>query len=294
MARRTHRWLLAGAALGAASGLVWLVATPGERAAGSHAAVATAPAPVPSATWPAALNPGRPNDGALHGGKTDAKPSAAAAADLQRYTFLVSSRSATDQHAAYKMLRACEMPRVMLNMVAQAPRGEMFNEIHAELSKEVAELATGRCASLPHADVRVRLRLLERAIAGGVGGAWSDWFFEGPNGNAMDLIHRSDDLLVRDWVRTSTAAVAELARKGDVESAYLLANFHSYGPPTFVDLDKAALYEVLGFELLKRSNVMLADRQTFRQRAVNAALANLPAERAAAIRLEVAAILAKL
>lgn len=225
--------------------------------------------------------------------QTVARPTAAAAA-IRTYNALVSSSSPADQHAAYKMLRACETPRVMLNVVAQMPRGEGTNEIHTTLLEQVAEFATGKCGNLPHADVRVRLGLLQRAIAGGVGSAWSDWFFEGPGGNAMDLIHRADDLLVQAWVRTSTAAVAELARKGDAELAYLLANFHSYGPPAFVDPDKAALYEVLGFELLKRSNAIPADHQPFRERAASAALDKLPAERAATIKLEVATILSKL
>jgi hypothetical protein len=225
-----------------------------------------------------------------------AAPPREADRQLQQYTALAASTHPADRYAAYQMLRACEQLRTMVAIFGLLPRGQVGTDMLFEVAAENQRQLDNRCKELPHADARIRLALLRDAVASGIPGAPLNLYDEGPNGEPRDLWQRPDDLNVQQWFATTTAAIAEQARLGDIESSYRLSSIHDpySGIPAFTDLDKSALYATLGLELLRRSAPSPHDMRSFREQATKVALERLPAERAAAIKAEVAAILAKL
>ena len=234
------------------------------------------------------------------GARAAAPPAAAppreADRQLQQYTALAASAHPADRYAAYQMLRACEQLRTMITMFSQMPRGPVGNGMYLGAVAENQRQLDNRCRELPHADARIRLALLRDVVASGIRGALLALYEEGPNGEPRDLWHRPDDLNVQHWFATTTAAIAEQARLGDIESSYVLSSIYDprSGIPAFADPDKSALYATLGLELVRRSARAANDMRAFREQATNVALERLPADRAAAIKAEVAAILAKL
>ena len=233
---------------------------------------------------------------ATPGAEPGAAPASVTAGELQRYAALAAGTQPADRYAAYKMLLACERLRQMTANIAQMSRSTLDTGEYLEIVEQNNAQTRKLCTGLPHADTRIRLGLLRDAVAGGIRSALLDLYTEGPNGEPLDLWHRPDDLNVQHWFTTTTAAIAEQARRGDIESAYLLSSIYDAhsGITAFTDPDKAALYGALGWELLKRSKPMPDGMRAMRERVANAGLEKLPAERAAAIKREVAEILAKL
>ena len=139
----------------------------------------------------------------------------------QQLARLAASGSPDDAYAAYNLLDDC----IMFQKEGRLPALEF--ERGSEMTADEKSAQKHLCANLTERQKSARLDFLEKAAKGGVAGASTRFFYEGPFGDRSALRSRPDDPLVLAWKQQAVAQLtvqadqAELSSLGTLMMAYL-------------------------------------------------------------------------
>ena len=160
------------------------------------AALAWACWPAPQAVAPAVLTPAPAGRSLSSYFAIDARPAppplpASAAPTLAgQLERLAASGSAADAYAAYNLLDDC----LVFQQEGRLPALEFERGSEMTADEKIAQQSL--CANLTERQKSARLDFLEKAAKGGVAGASTRFFYEGPFGDRSALRSRPDDPLV--------------------------------------------------------------------------------------------------
>ncbi len=195
--------------------------------AAALAALAYASWPAPEAVAPAVLAPTLAGRGLSSYFNLDASlvpvpatPDAAPSLE-QQLARLVASGNPDDAYAAYHLIDDC----MMFQKEGRLPALEFERGSEMTAAEKVAQQHL--CANLTERQKAARLDFLALAVEGGVPGASTRFFHEGPFGDRSALRSRPDDPLVLAWKQqaiaqlTAQADQAELSSLSTLMMAYL-------------------------------------------------------------------------
>ncbi|WP_308924892.1 hypothetical protein [Janthinobacterium sp. J1-1] len=196
-------------------------------AAAALAALAYACWPAPAPVTPAVLTPASAGRSLSSYFNLDASQApvlvatSAAPGLEQQLARLAASGSPDDAYAAYNLLDDC----IMFQKEGRLPALEF--ERGSEMTADEKSAQKHLCANLTERQKSARLDFLEKAAKGGVAGASTRFFYEGPFGDRSALRSRPDDPLVLAWKQQAVAQLtvqadqAELSSLGTLMMAYL-------------------------------------------------------------------------
>ena len=139
----------------------------------------------------------------------------------QQLARLAASGSPDDAYAAYNLLDDC----ILFQKEGRLPELEFERGSEMTADEKIAQQSL--CANLTERQKSARLDFLEKAAKGGVAGASTRFFYEGPFGDRSALRSRPDDPLVLAWKQQAVAQLtvqadqAELSSLGTLMMAYL-------------------------------------------------------------------------
>lgn len=189
-------------------------------AAAVLAALAYACWPAPDVVTPAVLTPASAGRSLSSYFNLDASPApapasaqASAAPGLeQQLARLAASGSPDDAYAAYNLLDDC----IVFQHEGRLPALEF--ERGSEMTADEKTAQQRLCANLTERQKSARLDFLAQAAKGGVAGASTRFFYEGPFGDRSALRSRPDDPLVLAWKQQAVAQLTAQADQAELSS----------------------------------------------------------------------------
>ena len=174
--------------------------------------------PAPDTVTPAALTPASAGRSLSSYFNLDASPAPVLAATSaapgleQQLARLAASGSPDDAYAAYNLLDDC----IVFQKEGRLPALEF--DRGSEMTADEKSAQQHLCADLTERQKSARLDFLEKAAKGGVPGASTRFFYEGPFGDRSALRSRPDDPLVLAWKRQAVAQLTAQADQAELSS----------------------------------------------------------------------------
>lgn len=130
----------------------------------------------------------------------------------QQLARLAASGSPDDAYAAYNLLDDC----IVFQKEGRLPALEF--DRGSEMTADEKSAQQHLCADLTERQKSARLDFLALAAKGGVAGASTRFFYEGPFGDRSALRSRPDDPLVLAWKQQAVAQLTAQAEQADLSS----------------------------------------------------------------------------
>jgi hypothetical protein len=130
----------------------------------------------------------------------------------QQLARLAASGSPDDAYAAYNLLDDC----IVFQKEGRLPALEF--ERGSEMTADEKSAQQHLCADLTERQKSARLDFLALAAKGGVAGASTRFFYEGPFGDRSALRSRPDDPLVLAWKQQAVAQLTAQAEQAELSS----------------------------------------------------------------------------